>query len=40
MSMGLNQWMLFCNEAGVVDNTRRGCYSSDLQARTFPSGHI
>ena len=28
--MGMSQWMYFCTEAGVVDNSKRGCHVTDL----------
>ena len=29
--MGVSQWMHFCAEAGIVDNSKRGCHVTDLE---------
>ena len=29
--MGMSQWMHFCAEAGIVDNSKRGCHVTDLE---------
>ena len=31
MMMTMTQWMAFCTEAGILNNSKRGCHVSDLQ---------
>jgi hypothetical protein len=31
MTITLNTWLQFCNEAGLVDVTQKGCSGVDLQ---------
>ena len=31
MMMRMMQWMAFCHDAGIVDNSKRGCHTNDLQ---------
>lgn len=31
LNMGLSDWLSFCADAGIVDNSKRGCTNSDMQ---------
>ena len=38
LQMGANVWLNFCNDAGIVHPTQRGCTVQDLQVRQGSAG--
>ncbi len=38
LQMGANVWLTFCNDAGIVHPTQRGCTVQDLQVGGWGCG--
>ena len=38
--MGANSWLNFCNDAGIVHPSQRGCTVQDLQVRQGSAGEV